>query len=493
MTHDSAVRTITSLLPEIEKKGAETVLRDYAVQEDLPPAQLEKLAQVFNTMRTVAHIEKAADRGSSVPLIDVPMLVVDYAVNDASEKAAAAPAKRVSASHSAAGVDLMSALRREMQDPKPSVKAAAAPAETVKVIVKAGEFFDTAYEVQADARLQMSKLASQIFNEAPKDSEGRVDLSSFVGDAVHTRSLDIVKKAFDYLSRSTRLEVMPVEIKAPIVKRAFHAGTKAAELMEAYVDEFTTYDVMSKLATAPPVDDYTDLTEEEQQELIARAMGRDAANPAERQGSDPATTQPGDAAFQNGATPQHRQRAEGEEESGGKGKSSGGGKDKKEAEGLSVRQILSGAAGAAMAPVTSAAGAVNSAAAKASDLLHNITTKERTNKAQMRTDLNVDDIRRAIHIRRMIGTDPVLREADPREVLDIYNAISRTNPDIASNMAALKLLLREAVSYEGLTLDAQKQLADVRKSTSEAEGKEADNIKRRYSVGGPLIPTSRKA
>jgi hypothetical protein len=86
----------------------------------------------------------------------------------------------------------------------------------------------------------------------------------------------------------------------------------------------------------------------------------------------------------------------------------------------------------------------------------------------------------------MIGTDPVLRESDPREVLEIYNAIARTNPEIVTNMPALRLLLREAVSYEGLTLDSQKQLTDIRQNSSKAESQESDNLKRRYSIGGGI-------
>jgi hypothetical protein len=151
--------------------------------------------------------------------------------------------------------------------------------------------------------------------------------------------------------------------------------------------------------------------------------------------------------------------------------------------------------GAATAPVRAVGDVAITASSKAHDLLNSITTKERTNKAQRNTDLSVEDVRRAINVRRMIATDDVLREADPREVLEIYNSVSRLNPEIAHNMPAVKLLLREAVSYEGLTLDAQKQLTDIRKGTGESEAKEFDNDKRRYTAGGalPIGGQSRKA
>ena len=90
MTHDAAVRAVVNLVPDIEKRGADVVLRDYAVAEDLPPAQLEKLAHVFNTLRTVDHIAQASDRGSSVDLVDVPSLVIGYATGLDREKKARA-------------------------------------------------------------------------------------------------------------------------------------------------------------------------------------------------------------------------------------------------------------------------------------------------------------------------------------------------------------------------------------------------------------------
>jgi hypothetical protein len=148
-------------------------------------------------------------------------------------------------------------------------------------------------------------------------------------------------------------------------------------------------------------------------------------------------------------------------------------------------------------PVHAAWGAINSASSALNKgvtsaysavdgMLQRITAKERSNKSQRSSDLGVSDVIRAMNIKRLIGTDAVLRHADPRQVLSVYNSIARMNPDIANDMTAVTLLLREAVSYEGITLDSQKTLADIRKSTGDSEAKEYDNDKRRYAVGGAL-------
>jgi hypothetical protein len=506
MTHDSAVRTVASLLPEIEKKGAEKVLLDYAIREDLPAAQLEKLAQVFNTMRTVAHIEKAADRGSSVDLVDVPILVTDYAVNDHSPVKAAAPRIHVP-SHDSSKVDLMSALRREMAEPR-LAKAASETEAAKPTSFSREEVLNSSLELQADARLEMSKLAAEILSIAPRDGEGRIDLSGAVTDARHTRDHGWVKSAAEWLKSATRSEVLLGNVSAPLVKRAFHVGTKSADLMERFVDEFVTYTALSKMAgslnTVLPEEeegvDTSGLSPEDladvTQQFAQQAQTDAPAAPATKEEEDPTKTRPEDKSSINPVTPPAKPKSENEktkseesEEGGSKGKG-GGSKGSKDQDELSVRDILNGVGGAVAAPFSAVGGALTGAAGRANDLLTSITSKERTNRDQQRADVSVEDIRRAINVRRMIGTDPVLRESDPRDVLEIYNAIARQNPEIAQNMTAVKLLLREAVSYEGLTLDAQKQLADIRKSTGESEAKESENTKRRYAVGGSVLPAA---
>ena len=51
-------------------------------------------------------------------------------------------------------------------------------------------------------------------------------------------------------------------------------------------------------------------------------------------------------------------------------------------------------------------------------------------------------------------------------------------------MAAIRLILREAVSYDGLTLDSQKTLSDIRQSSGKADEQADANDSRRYASGG---------
>ena len=513
MTHDSAVRTIVSLVPKIEKSGsAADVLSNYAREEDLPPAQLEKLAQVYNTLRTVSHIEKAADRGSSVELLDVPTLVVGYALGMDREKQALAPVRE--SSHDVNNVDLMAALRNDIAGPRVPKHIEKAASTPMRTITRA-QLLDEVIDLEVDARLEMSKFAQQVFALSPRDSDGAIDISGAERDAVSVCGKAMTKQASDWLDQMAtagRFSLVHHDFDATLAKRAFaNVAGPSGDAMVSLANSVHLRNVMIKLATdTPGPDDIGGGT--------ATAAPAAATNPSQAESdlraavtADPSLLDDPDfvqiltdggidvedlrppAAATPGAT-DAMSAIRGQGGGGGtippadnppktdkeKDTDKGKGSDSKPSGGLGIGDLW----GAAKAPISAAAGGIRDAAAQADSLLTDITSKERTNKAQQRTDLSVEDVRRAINIRRMIGTDPVLREADPRAVLEIYNSIARLNPDIAGNPGSMKLLLREAVSYEGLTLDSQKQLTDIRKGTSDAEAKEFDNNKRRYTAGG---------
>ena len=501
MTHDSAVRTVVKLVPDIEKRGAEAVLREHAVKEDLPPAQLEKLAQVFNTLRTVSHIDKSTDRGSSVDLVDVPSLVVSYALDMGHEKKALAPSSQPT--HAPGQVDLMSAMRADIAGPKPArerTKEAAAPAKAIAP----EDLRDAAAELAAEARLDMSKLAGDILNGVPC-VDGFYDLSGIERDAIHVLGADLVKQSCDWLDQSIKLsrkQSVRHDYDAPLTKQAFAVGSALSASLVALSEAFSTYNLMTKMASSSGFDqDHSHtstaalpsaaelaaamegMTPEQKaqvmDEMAAKGMSLEPEIPTETEEVRGASA--GGQSAAGGASGGSTGGAGGSAAQGA-GKSTGAPPSKPPSGGGTAGKIW----GAATAPIRAAGDVAINASNKVNDLLNSITSKERTNKAQRNTDLSVEDVRRAINIRRMIGTDAVLKEADPREVLEIYNSVARLNPEIAGNMPAMKLLLREAVSYEGLTLDASKQLTDIRKGTGESEAKEYDNDKRRYTAGGAL-------
>jgi hypothetical protein len=88
VNHDAAVDTVCHLLQNLEGRPPAEVLLKYAGDRRLAPAQLEKLAHIYNTASTLAANEK--ERGSVPHLLDVPAMLVKYAA----ESGKAAPGRR---------------------------------------------------------------------------------------------------------------------------------------------------------------------------------------------------------------------------------------------------------------------------------------------------------------------------------------------------------------------------------------------------------------
>lgn len=513
MTHDTAVRTVVSLVPEMEKSGAAEVLNKYASNEDLAPAQLEKLAQVYNTLRTVSHIDNAEEsaRGDTVSLIDVPTLVVGYATGIGQEKLARTP-DSFGESHDISRVDLNRALRREITPLEKVASTVTAPAN--EIIAKERLMTDVAtvraalLDLELDAEFEMSKLASELFDAAPR-AEGehfRRDISEFEEEALQYASAEVVKSAGDYMEAFAaphRTKLDRFDYDREITKYAYdidHAmGRKFAELAKTAAQ----LEVIQKLAANPPSpynDEDTaavmdDLSDEARARLEGDAgLGFEEPAPKVEEEEDPAdkalrdaeevSTKTTDAPAAGGSRPARDSDDDAKDSKGGGG-GDGGSKGKSTKPERSISSILGGAIAA---PVKATGGALRSGAAKADELLQGLVGKERQNTMQRNTDISIEDIKRAMNLRRMIGTDPVLKEADPKEVMEIYNAVARHNPEIAGDMASLKLILREAVNYEGLTLDSQKLLTDVRNNSEKGEKESEENARRRYSVGGAATP-----
>jgi hypothetical protein len=398
----------------------------------------------------------------------------------------------------------------EIRGPKATVEKAAA----AKVVYEAdvNEVLDTLLDLELEYRMDMSKHAGVIFAAAPHTDIWERDISDFEKEALYLQPAHLVKKAGDFLesfAEPYHVKLVRHNHDEGLAKRAFDVTSALGEHFAALAKAVGAREVIVKMAQGK--------VSQEEYEAAGGAMddvrtrmptftggGADPEAPTDLEtppdGATDALNE--EAGARTGAPAPGGPPAGGSsttdlaalrelllQQRGGSG-SGGGGKtppDKKSEKGSGK-----GTAGGGMgqiaavlgAPIKATSSVITGAASKADETLTRITSKERDNKAQRRSDLDVADVRRAINLRRMIGTDPVLREADPRDVLEIYNSITELNPELAGNMPALRLILREAVSYEGLTLDSQKLLADIGKNRAQGEQAMAENDKRRYASGG---------
>lgn len=515
MTHSAAVSIIVKLVPEIEKQGAERVLSDYATREDLTPAKLEKLAQVYNTLRQVSHIDGAEPgaRGATVGLVDIPRLVMDYATQETLDKVAA-PNAWAMTSHDARQVDLNSALRRDINGGMQKAAATVPLAnvdDRVTLEISRDDARAAFLEMEVDLEHSISKLACELFAAAPaaEDRHFLRDVSQFEADALRRYHTDGVIAAGDYMEKfaaAHRTKLVRHDYGQPLVKFAYPVesamGDKFAQLAHelatlsivkaaaadddaaeaairaAYQAHLDGQDAQIHLTGDLPISPDADMSFGGLQGDPNAAGGEGVGN-----GQDTAAllgeTQDKGLTSRTSQEPASRTPREPKDDDDKPkkdgGNKNGGGKGSGKADGILDALAI---------PITATSNAIVGASQKANEALSGVVNKERVNKAQRDSDMSVEDIQRAMRLRRLIGTDPVLREADPAAVLEVYNAVAARNPDIANDMASLRLILREAVSYEGLTLEAQKTLSEIRRNSAQGQ-KESDEIDRkRYSAGG---------
>jgi hypothetical protein len=488
--HQEAIRVISRLGPELTKQAAENVLLRYAEEEDLAPAQLEKLAQAYNMVRQLSHIDASEDRGSTCHQINTPALVSAYV--GVTQKAAAAPVIVEAPSHDAGSVDLMLELRREMN---PVVKAASdghsdsleishpivpAPSPEADVRYTADQLKEAAWEAKVDFYMiadEVLKMAS-CEGRTLQIAQAELDASRIINPVCVAETLNWLEKYAAQQKISRKLS----RHEGPIKEAAFAITTPLADKIMDLTEAFVVTSLFHKAAVEGSV--YVgDLSNSGKVPTKPDAMG---AMMSMLEAETPEPPPPGESApFK--APPRDDERSETAEAASGKG-GKGGGSGKKKGEkdtdtdkggkGHWLASIISGAT----KPVSAAAGVVDAAASGAQGTIKAVTEKDRVNKNQVKLDSDIMDIRRSILIRRLAASDPVLKDMPLRDVLDTYNAIAESNPEAAANPRRVLLAMREAASYEGITLDAQKSLGDVRGAAAKTDEQESANTKRRYSV-----------
>jgi hypothetical protein len=75
MQHSQIIQALEKLIPQGVVDGPENTLLKYANESNLAPAQLEKMAQMYNVAMTLNFMDKSANRGASFRVIDVEDLL----------------------------------------------------------------------------------------------------------------------------------------------------------------------------------------------------------------------------------------------------------------------------------------------------------------------------------------------------------------------------------------------------------------------------------
>lgn len=512
MSPIAVIRTIESLLPQIVKSGnAERCLLEHARANNLAPEQLQKMATTLNTARSLSWMENNPDmRGATIPLVDPVKLAAAYtnysqptlpvkrasvAVLDGPTqvpdffKAASAPAPVKSATT----VDAATPTSKEVAYEGWLEKQACAlrNVETTQMVREdAWEEFDKvatkiakAIRNSPGAHAEMREDIQQLFPSGCSSFDYAAGLASqytklaAVTDHKATKRyivrdrhgvMDLVKAAAGCLDRVRACDMLIDEIAAEgdlIVEKS--ASARRPAFTDPEEDVGTSASGGASQAGGPPPRTGPDV----------RRAPRPQGNGMPRRDMPP-NPQPA------GGRPQGARRGQPAVAGGGRGAGGGGaggeteegddkpGKDRPQKSmgdstvdfASHVAKMLTGLSDGLSSKTESMFGA------SAKPGINLMLSDYAPGKRQQKIDRGVTEVRTVTNLQRLMLADPILQEANPEQLVAIFNSLQQDDPTIGQNMSRLRFALREALQYDGaVPIQTSKALADLDKTRLDAD------------------------
>lgn len=448
MAHQKQVISwLEELVPEIKRtRDPEASLLKFASERNLSPAQLEKLAQVYNTAKTINFLEKAANRGDRFHVVDASALVAKYA--------SAAPAD--------AGVkaDVNEWCFKEASNslarfPTPEIKSASAEEHSVPV--------DTSRAVVRDHlsnqdtwRRNMTAHDEMLFNAR--------------ADAAEKLAAVVEKLRVNYLTDFSTVERDALFVN-PGCKEACDM---VAERLSRHVSVKRASDA-GKRRLVPDTGLHMDLValqeclevSKEASRMHAEFLKEANASLGYGTGTQTGSGMPN----QNPQKPRGGKRPKDDEPSkpggGRSGGASGGDEDP-----LGLVQLIRDARMPNLSP--DPAGLVGS---MISDVMSG-----RKNREQEKVDRADEDERASVIVSKLMFSDPIISQAEPEEVISLANSIRAYAPSIATDVNAMRAELREKLQYGSLPSMAVKEYAGIQKTVDDDSKVRGEAKRDRYAI-----------
>lgn len=457
MTTSKVISWLEEILPDIKRTGnPEAVMLKYASDNNLAPALLEKLAQVYNSAKTLNFLEKSADRGATFHVIDADQLVKKY-VTDEPKSASVDPisdwidgpaTKSASLTTSVADrwpgqVSGHPVLKEELENHL-GAKKANAKAELrarSEAQATAANYRQVVFDLNEDVNDLAVKIAERIRVLPGFDFAGlEADALGLHGDGIKaacdTVSLRLTRRHFPHKRASAAG-------KSRLVRDAHGLMAELHKLADAIS--------MHKAAAALAPEYIKEAT------LAAPAT---AEKPRKPEGADEEKN-PSEMAKQ----------PEGKSRSGGSSAA---------APASGQRGNIAGGMMAALSKIPVPQSPIEPVTVVQNLVREALPTR---NTGQQLVDRDHADLHSQIVVERLLMTDPILSEADPHVVVSLANSIREHAPHVARDINAMRFALREAVQYQALPTHTVKDLAGVEKTRVDTESESAAQAKDRYASG----------
>ncbi len=430
MTQQQQIELLSSIMPEInDTHDPKGVMLKCAKKHNLSPAQLEKLGHVYNTAKTLVGLEKQAHRGDSFSIVDVPEMVAEYTDFD--------PSKAVT--HNSSGVH--KSVNKLMKYASFSVPAANKKLPSVlDGLLKSSMPVEVQDEGEGNQNTEIDlsgiKYGDKLFKSASASTayvqEQFRAVAEDAREAMTTAAYnarDAVRSVYDKLLKSANKHETWREMVEDMDDR--EADRVKTASISHYIESHLEYDHNMRVA-------HVDL----EKRAGKRSIARDRHGIYEVMDElDVCSDMFKEAkALYDAMTAKEQEPVITEKE----------------------------AAALVNAIQVASPSSIQSGAEAAADVVGLATGADEAKKTEKRRAEAKMTAARQAALQQLILSDPVIAEADPYEVEDIYNTVSSLNDTIASDPKLLGPVIKESLQYKSIPIQMLKDIIAVDKDRQQA-------------------------
>jgi len=475
MEHFTAIKVIENLAQDINlTQDPKNVLIKYAEDKNLSPAELERLGQVYNSAKTLSHLEKSANRGDTYSVLDIEDLVKTY-MGHTKE---AAVIKQASTSVIKGGklpnlfnIESLEKSASEETSEFGSIFLDKMPNYARENVLQfLYELPDTIHELKGSIQKSASQIARSFYfeNVALQDTLEKVARDSA---ASHNKNSDailfVAKKAVNYFGEEVQPDLEKYA-SVKVVKDTTGWLNQFSELQES-IDLLEELSEIAKSAASliefvggePVVVDLGDFG------LGVKTRSNNASNATTANtGTDANVTMPDPV--DNPSNPVDNPPSNSDQIDTARSSAI--------LDYLIAKEISKNTPVEAETSKELNLKALESLKNLADNSFDNLVAKQFNLPAVNRgytaakIDKRTSSIEAAATIHELMQ-DPVISAHSPQMVVSLYNSLSQVNPTMMRDKNVAKFALREALQYEGVTPHTYAQLAGIEKDKADTKNK----------------------
>lgn len=481
MEHFTAIKVIEKLAPQInESNDPKGTLIKYAQESNISPAELERLGQVYNSAKTLSHLEKSANRGDSYHLLDIDDLIKDFTSHPESKPVVKVASSTIRNGGAIPNLFTVETLEKQASEVEPytigeSLKRNIAEVELMERTNFINELPTTIHELKGDIIKRAKDIVKEIYlsNQSPDEV-----LTKLASDS--QASIDGNKDAIEFIG----------------IKSAAYFGTTSTVDFTKVASRKVVTDSTGFLKRTEEIQDLINVTHELSElykSAEKRKPGDGKGTPADvvpRVGEE----EPGsrDEAAEAAAISEYMNRVGGKMaapevkvENGGSGinlteetqpvpEPTVDNKTNSILEYMLANERIKNMEGTQKAKEPFDTRAIDTV----KSFIDNIYASKVSPKFSLPTvdrgyvnagvDKQIASVETAAMIHKLMQ-DNIIASHSPKSVVSLYNSLAQVNPSMMRDENVAKFALREALQYDGITPHSYGQLVGIEKDKADTD------------------------